>query len=114
MAVPSVHNNNNNLPLITFIIPQNPHGIPERKKKMVEGVLFNLAGKVLEMMGPLTLQEINLAYGDVKTELENIKNTVSIIQAVLLEKQGSTSLEMCYLMQMTCWTIYPMKIRDTK
>uniref|UniRef100_A0A7N2N6Y6 Uncharacterized protein n=1 Tax=Quercus lobata TaxID=97700 RepID=A0A7N2N6Y6_QUELO len=58
---------------------------------MAEGVLFNLAGKVLEMLGPLTLQEINLAYGDVKAELENIKTTVSIIQAVLLdaEKQGS-------------------------
>ncbi|KAM3685775.1 hypothetical protein ACJW31_11G144000 [Castanea mollissima] len=58
---------------------------------MAEGVLFNLAGKVLEMLGPLTLQEINLAYGDVKAELENIKNTIFIIQAVLLdaEKQGS-------------------------
>ena len=58
---------------------------------MAEGVLFNLAGKVLEMLGPLTLQQINLAYGDVETELENIKNTVFTIQAVLLDAEKQVS-----------------------
>ena len=43
------------------------------------------------MLGPLTLQEINLAYGDVETELENIKNTVSTIQAVLLDAEKQVS-----------------------
>ena len=43
------------------------------------------------MLGPLTLQEINLAYGDVETELENIKNTVFTIQAVLLDAEKQVS-----------------------
>nr|XP_023923952.1 putative disease resistance protein RGA4 [Quercus suber] len=57
---------------------------------MAEGVLFDLGKKVLEVVGSLALQEIKLACG-VKAELENLKSTVSTIQAVLLdaEKQGS-------------------------
>ena len=50
---------------------------------MVEGALFHLAGKVLELLGSFTLPEVKLAFG-VKTEIENIKNTVSTIQAVIL------------------------------
>ncbi|XP_050281575.1 putative disease resistance protein RGA4 [Quercus robur] len=61
---------------------------------MAEGALFVLAGKVLEVLGSLTLQEIKFACG-VKHELENLKSTVSTIQAVLLdaEKQGSYNNE---------------------
>ncbi|KAK4592358.1 hypothetical protein RGQ29_016768, partial [Quercus rubra] len=57
---------------------------------MAEGVLFDLGKKVLEVAGSLALQEIKLACG-VKAELENLKSTVSTIQAVLVdaEKQGS-------------------------
>ena len=61
---------------------------------MAEGALYDLAKKVLEVVGSLALQEIKLAYG-VKDELENLKSTVSTIQAVLLdaEKQGSHNNE---------------------
>ncbi|KAK4551366.1 hypothetical protein RGQ29_032388 [Quercus rubra] len=61
---------------------------------MAEGVLFDLAKKVFEGVGSLALQEIKLARG-VKAELENLKSTVSTIQAVLLdaEKQGSHNNE---------------------
>ncbi|KAK4592361.1 hypothetical protein RGQ29_016771, partial [Quercus rubra] len=61
---------------------------------MAEGVLFDLGKKVLEVVGSLALQEIKLACG-VKDELENLKSTVSTIQAVLLdaEKQGSHNNE---------------------
>ncbi|XP_030963697.1 putative disease resistance protein RGA4 [Quercus lobata] len=61
---------------------------------MAEGVLFDLVKKVLEVVGSLALQEIKLACG-VKDELENLKSTVSTIQAVLLdaEKQGSHNNE---------------------
>ena len=59
---------------------------------MAEGALFGLAGKVLEPLGSLVVQEVKLASG-VKTEIENLKSTVSTIQAVLLdaEKQSSHS-----------------------
>ncbi|KAL0007305.1 hypothetical protein SO802_008807 [Lithocarpus litseifolius] len=61
---------------------------------MAEGVLFDLANKVFEVVGSLALQEIKLACG-VKVELENLKSRVSTIQAVLLdaEKQGSHNNE---------------------
>ncbi|KAK4592357.1 hypothetical protein RGQ29_016767 [Quercus rubra] len=59
---------------------------------MAEGALFGLAGKVLELLGSLVVQEVKLASG-VKTEIENLKSRVSTIQAVLLdaEKQSSHS-----------------------
>ena len=59
---------------------------------MAEGALFHLAGKVLELLGSLTLQEVKLTIG-VKTEIRNLMNTVSTIQAVILdaEKQSSHS-----------------------
>ena len=54
-----------------------------KEKKMVEGALFHLAGKVLELLGSFTLLEVKLAFG-VKTEIENLKNIVSTIQVVIL------------------------------
>ena len=59
---------------------------------MAEGALFHLAGKVLELLGSLTLQEVKLTFG-VKTEIRNLMNTASTIQAVILdaEKQSSHS-----------------------
>ena len=42
---------------------------------MAEGVLFDLAKKVLEVVGSLALQEIKLACG-VKDELDKLKSTV--------------------------------------
>ena len=59
---------------------------------MVDGALFQLAGKVLELLGSITLPEVKLAFG-VKIEIENLKNTVSTVQAVILdaEKQSSHS-----------------------
>jgi hypothetical protein len=53
---------------------------------MAEGVLFDLAGKVLEVAGSFALQEIKLACG-VKAELDNLKSTVSTIKDVLLDAE---------------------------
>ncbi|XP_050284568.1 putative disease resistance protein RGA4 [Quercus robur] len=53
---------------------------------MAEGALFDLAKKVLEVVGSLALQEIKLAHG-VKAELENLKSTVSTIKDVLLDAE---------------------------
>uniref|UniRef100_A0A2N9I7Y7 Uncharacterized protein n=1 Tax=Fagus sylvatica TaxID=28930 RepID=A0A2N9I7Y7_FAGSY len=60
---------------------------------MAEGVLFDLAGKVLEVLEPFVRQEIKLACG-VKAEFENLKTTVSTIKYVLLdvEKKAHYSL----------------------
>jgi hypothetical protein len=57
---------------------------------MAEGVLFDLAGKVLEVAGSFALQEIKLASG-VKAELENLNSKVSTIQAVLLDAEKKAS-----------------------
>ena len=57
---------------------------PERKT-MAEGALFHLAEKVLELLRSFTLQEVKLA-SSVKTEIEKLTNTVSTIQAVILDR----------------------------
>ena len=51
---------------------------------MAEAILFGLAQKMIENLGSQTFQEIGSLWG-VKGELEKIKNTVSSIQAVLLD-----------------------------
>jgi hypothetical protein len=53
---------------------------------MAEGVLFDLAGKVLEVAGSFALQEIKLASG-VQADLDNLKSTVSTIKDVLLDAE---------------------------
>ena len=62
---------------------------PERKT-MAEGALFHLAEKVLELLRSLTLQEVKLA-SSVKTEIEKLTNTVSTIQAVILDAEKQSS-----------------------
>ncbi|XP_030962803.1 putative disease resistance RPP13-like protein 1 isoform X2 [Quercus lobata] len=57
---------------------------------MAEGVLFEHAGRVLGVLTSLTLQEIQLSSG-VKAELENLTNTVSTIQAVILDAEKRSS-----------------------
>ena len=57
---------------------------------MAEGALFHLAGKVLELLGSLILQEVKLTFG-VKTEIENLTNTLSTIQAVILDEEKQSS-----------------------
>ncbi|XP_065627673.1 putative disease resistance protein At3g14460 isoform X3 [Quercus suber] len=49
---------------------------------MAEGALFNVAEGIIGQLGKLALKEIGLLWG-VKDELENLKNTVSTIKAVL-------------------------------
>ncbi|XP_035541512.1 disease resistance protein RGA2-like [Juglans regia] len=51
---------------------------------MVEAILFNIVAQITESLGSLALKEIGLLWG-VIDELENYKNTVSTIQAVLLD-----------------------------
>ncbi|KAL0007246.1 hypothetical protein SO802_008748 [Lithocarpus litseifolius] len=53
---------------------------------MAQGAVFNLAGKVLELLSPLIREEIKLACG-VKADLANLESTVSIIKDVLLDAE---------------------------
>ncbi|XP_050284598.1 putative disease resistance protein RGA4 [Quercus robur] len=59
---------------------------------MAEGALFDLAGKVINALGSLIVQEVKLA-SSVETEIEYLSNTVSTIHAVIrdAEKQSSHS-----------------------
>ncbi|KAL4600404.1 hypothetical protein ACB092_11G197300, partial [Castanea dentata] len=60
------------------------------RKTMAEGALFHLAEIVLELLRSLTLQEVKLA-SSVKTEIEKLTNTVSTIQAVILDAEKQSS-----------------------
>jgi hypothetical protein len=51
---------------------------------MAEGVLSNTAEGIIQSLGSLALQEIGLLWG-FKDELQKLRNTVSTIQAVLLD-----------------------------
>ncbi|XP_062145327.1 putative disease resistance protein RGA3 [Alnus glutinosa] len=53
---------------------------------MAEAVLFNTAAGMAKSLGSLALQEIGLLWG-VKDELLKLRNTVSTIQAVLLDAE---------------------------
>ncbi|XP_062175508.1 putative disease resistance protein RGA4 [Alnus glutinosa] len=53
---------------------------------MAEGVLFNIAQEIIGSLGPLAIKEIKLLWG-VKDELEKLKDTVSIINDVLLDAE---------------------------
>ena len=68
----------------------NPSDILQRKRKMAEGALFDLAGKVLDVLGSIILQELKLASG-VETEIESLRDTVSTIHAVLLDAAKRSS-----------------------
>ena len=57
---------------------------------MAEGALFHLAGKVLELLGSFTLLEVKLAFG-VQTEIEKLTNTVSTVQALILDAEKQSS-----------------------
>ncbi|CAN6703205.1 unnamed protein product [Malus baccata var. baccata] len=53
---------------------------------MAEGVLFNVAGGIIERLGSLTFKEIGLIWG-VKDEFQKLKETVAGFQAVLLDAE---------------------------
>ncbi|KAG6682715.1 hypothetical protein I3842_13G156200, partial [Carya illinoinensis] len=53
---------------------------------MAEAILFNVAAKIIESLGSQALKEIGLLWG-VTDELDKLKNTVSTIQAVLLDAE---------------------------
>jgi hypothetical protein len=53
---------------------------------MAEGVLFSVAEGIIGKLGYLAFKEIELLWG-FKDELEKLKNTVSTIQAVLLDAE---------------------------
>jgi hypothetical protein len=53
---------------------------------MAEAVLFNTAEGIMKSLGSLALQEIGLLWG-FKDELKKLGNTVSTIQAVLLDAE---------------------------
>ncbi|XP_050282986.1 uncharacterized protein LOC126723507 isoform X2 [Quercus robur] len=60
------------------------------RKTMAEGALFHLAEKVLELLRSLTIQEVKLA-SSVKTAIEKLTNTVTTIQAVILDAEKQSS-----------------------
>ncbi|TQE13012.1 hypothetical protein C1H46_001387 [Malus baccata] len=53
---------------------------------MAEGVLFNVAGGIIERLGSLAFQEIGLIWG-VQDEFQKLKETVAGFQAVLLDAE---------------------------
>ena len=53
---------------------------------MAEGALFDLAGKVINVLSSLIAQEVKLAFG-VKTDIECLRDTVSTIRAVILDAE---------------------------
>ncbi|XP_059450825.1 uncharacterized protein LOC132181593 [Corylus avellana] len=53
---------------------------------MAEGVLFDTATNIIKSLGPLIRQEIGLLWG-FKDEVQKIRNTVSTIQAELLDAE---------------------------
>ncbi|KAM2931526.1 hypothetical protein FF1_039718 [Malus domestica] len=53
---------------------------------MAEGVLFNVAGGIIERLGCGAFQEIGLIWG-VQDEFQNLKETVAGFQAVLLDAE---------------------------
>ncbi|KAJ0045832.1 hypothetical protein Pint_05241 [Pistacia integerrima] len=62
----------------------------QSKRKMADGILFDMAGKLFQLLGPHVFQEIGLAWG-VQDDITKIKETVRSMKAVLLdaEKQHS-------------------------
>ncbi|XP_059450859.1 putative disease resistance protein RGA3 [Corylus avellana] len=57
---------------------------------MAEAILFDTAASIGKSLGPLALQEIGLLWG-FKDELQKLENTVSTIQAVLLDAEEQQS-----------------------
>ncbi|XP_035542599.1 disease resistance protein RGA2-like [Juglans regia] len=53
---------------------------------MAEGILFDIVARIIESLGSQALKEIRLLWG-VTDELEKLRNTVSTIQAVLLDAE---------------------------
>ncbi|XP_050154045.1 disease resistance protein RGA2-like isoform X3 [Malus sylvestris] len=53
---------------------------------MAEGVLFNVAGGIIERLGSLAFQEIGLIWG-VQDEFQKLKETVAGFQAILLDAE---------------------------
>ncbi|XP_022154711.1 LOW QUALITY PROTEIN: disease resistance protein RGA2-like [Momordica charantia] len=57
---------------------------------MADSILFNLAGTLITKLGSYALQELGLLLG-VNDELEKLKDTVSAIEAVLLDAEEQPS-----------------------
>ncbi|KAG6632425.1 hypothetical protein CIPAW_13G158600 [Carya illinoinensis] len=55
-------------------------------QEMAEGVLFDIAARIIESLGSLALKETRLLCG-VTDELDKLKNTVSTVKAVLLDAE---------------------------
>ncbi|XP_040992430.1 disease resistance protein RGA2-like [Juglans microcarpa x Juglans regia] len=53
---------------------------------MAEAILFDVAARIIESLGSLALKEIGLLWG-VTDDRDKLKNTVSTIQAVLLDAE---------------------------
>ena len=54
---------------------------------MAEGALFDVAKGIIEIAGKLAFQEVVLIWG-VKDEINKVKETVSLISAVLLDVEA--------------------------
>ncbi|KAG7950879.1 hypothetical protein I3843_13G138600 [Carya illinoinensis] len=74
---------------------------------MAEAILYNVAAKIIESLGSQALKEIGLLWG-VTDELEKLKNTVSTIQAVLLdaEEQWAVNREVRFWLEKLSDVVY--------
>ncbi|KAG2674846.1 hypothetical protein I3760_13G156400 [Carya illinoinensis] len=58
---------------------------------MAEAILYNVAAKIIESLGSQAFKQIGLLWG-VTDELEKLKDTVSTIQAVLLDAEEQSAV----------------------
>ncbi|KAG6632097.1 hypothetical protein CIPAW_13G135700 [Carya illinoinensis] len=80
---------------------------------MAEGILFNIAQRIIESLGSQTLKEASLFCG-VTDELHKLESTVSTIQAVLLdaEEQQVVNHEVRHWLEKLKDIVYDMMTRD--
>jgi hypothetical protein len=78
---------------------------------MAEAVLFNVSASIITSSSSLSLQEIGLLCG-FKDELKKLGNTVSTIQAVLLDAEEQQAIRYATIVYTYCVRKYHYKFQQ--